>query len=241
MSKSEPLFTVLTATRNCLPFVGHCMRSVLSQKYRNWEMIVVDDCSKDRTYKRACEIAARHPRIKVIKNNHRMYCGATYAKLLSMAKGDICGVLDGDDTLPKDAIETIVHYYKKYKLDFIWTNHTWYNKDMSRSRRGISHKPKKGTIYDSENGLKHVYSHWRTFKTEMRDRGELFDVSLKCTVDKDLGYTLEELGHGGFLDKKLYNYRYYQENMSHNSSQKATWAKVREKHRDRNRNKVIVI
>ncbi len=239
---SDLLFSIICGSRHCLPFIGQCLRSVICQSYSNWEMIVVDDCSADRTYKRACEIAAKHNRITVVQNKKRLHCGGTYKKALSMATGDICGVLDGDDTLPKDAISIILDYYVRYPdIDFIWTNHRWYNTDMSKYRTGISGKPKKGTIYESEEGLRHVYSHWRTFRRELAAKGELFDKSLKCAVDKNLGYSLEELGNGGFLNRPLYHYRYHKVNMSHHSNQRATWKKIRVKHKDIKRFNSVIL
>lgn len=228
--------SILCASRNCLPFIGQCIRSVINQSYQNWEMIIVDDCSTDKTYKRACEIAAKHDRIKVVQNESRLHCGGTYHKILSMATGDICGVLDGDDVLTKDAMSVIVKYYIRYPdIDFIWTNHKWYNTDMSKHRAGISGKPRKHTIYESEEGLRHVYSHWRTFRRELMKKGDLFDKTLKCAVDKDLGYRLEELGNGAFLNQPLYHYRYHKVNMSHHSDQRRVWKKIRQRHKDKKR------
>jgi len=234
--------SVLTATSNQLQFVGQMMRSVLAQKYNNIEHIVIDDCSKDRTYKRALEIAEKHPHVHVYQNDQKKFCGGTYRRALKLATGDLCAVLDGDDQLLPHSVSTIVKYYEQYpNIDFIWTNHYWYNTLMTKHRNGISRAPKRGTIYRSEEGLRHIYSHWRTFRSHMRDRGTLFDKSLKCTVDKDLGYRLEELGQGAYLDKMLYNYRYHSTNMSHNSNQRQVWARVREKHKDRSRKFKIIL
>ncbi len=242
---ASPKFTILTASYNQLPYIGQCIRSVMSQDYPNWEMIIVDDCSNDRTFKRAKEIVKSHNaksgnKILVYKNKTRQYCGSTYVKLLSLATGEYCGVVDGDDVLLPQAISTIVKSYRDNpKVDFIWTKHSWGNTKMDRFRDGLSRFAKKGTIYDSENGFRHIYSHWRTFKTEMRDRGPLFSP-IKCTVDKDLGYNLELFGQGAFLPKVLYHYRYHRANMSHNSAQKTKWREVRKWHKHRLRKYKII-
>lgn len=215
------------------------MKSVLSQTYTNWEMIISDDCSTDETFKILSSF--NDPRLIIQQNPSRLYCGANYAKMLNMATGKYCGVLDGDDMLKPEAIETVLKFYHKYpKIDFIWTRHRWCNGEMTREKKGISNKPKGKTIYESEEGFKHVYSHWRTFKTEMRHRGVLFK-NMPCTVDKELGYTLEELGNGGFLDTELYLYRYHKKNMSHNSNQKQMWKKIRLEHMKRKRFKVMIL
>ena len=232
-------FSILTATHNCSKYISDCIRSVIAQDYPDWELIISDDCSSDDTYSIASSFESE--KITVIRNRRKLFCGPNYAKLLSNATGDCCGILDGDDILLPNAVSTIISYYESNpEIDFIWTRHKWCNKDLSKSREGLSCKPHKKTIYESEKGLKHIYSHWRTFRTEMRNRGILFR-DLKCTVDKDLGYNLEEMGSGGFLPIVLYCYRYHKGNMSHNSSQKKEWIKIRQFHDGRARNKVVTL
>lgn len=235
-------FTILTASRNCSLFIKQCVQSVIDQTYINWEMLIIDDCSTDNTLDELNNAINGNPNIKLIKSDDRLFCGGSYNKIVQMATGDICGVLDGDDALQPEAIKTVVSYYSKYPtVDFIWTAHRWFNKDMSKFRKGISSPPKRKTIYDTEEGLRHCYSHWRTFRTHMRDRAMLFDVSLKCTVDKNLGYVLEENGRGAFLNKELYNYRYHPTNMSHNSNQKQVWRMLRDKHKNKKRFSSIIL
>lgn len=236
---TNPLFSILCATKNCSSYIDDAIKSVLNQDYQNWELLILDDCSKDNTF----EIVSSYSDSRIIKNRNetRLKCGLTYAKLLSMANGEYCGVLDGDDMLKYNAISTIVDAYAQNpNIDFIWTKHRWCNGSMTRDKPGISSSPKKRTIYESEDGFRHVYSHWRTFKTRLKDRAELFK-DMPCTVDKELGYTLEEIGYGGFLPLELYLYRYHQNNMSHNSNQKEAWARVRKKHADRKRFGVSVL
>lgn len=233
------LFSILCATRNQSAFIENTINSVLSQDYNNWEMIICDDCSEDNTFELCSKF--KDPRVKVFKNNKRLYCGSNYAQMLSMANGVYCGVLDGDDLLKSEAVSTVIQCYQKYpQIDFIWTKHKWCNGNMTREKKGISNAPKRLTIYDSEEGFKHIYSHWRTFKTSLREKGLLFK-DMRCTVDKELGYTLEELGCGGFLPKELYLYRYHKNNMSHNSKQKEAWARIRKEHRNKKRYKSIIL
>lgn len=236
-------FSIITACHNQEKYIEQCINSIIDQDHKDWELFVLDDASSDSTYDRACRASKKDGRVRVLRNSRRLYCGATYNKLVSYPTGDVCGVVDGDDALLPNSMSTVLGYYNKHpELDFIWTNHYWYNTKMLKFRRGISNKPKRKTIFDSEKGLRHVYSHWRTFRTYLREKAQLFDPRLKCTVDKNLGYVLEELGMGGYIDQMLYKYRYHDKNMSQNGSQqKLKWAHVRKWHKNKKRFRSVVI
>jgi glycosyltransferase involved in cell wall biosynthesis len=51
----QPLVSVLTPVYNGEPYLGECIESVLNQTYQNFEYIIVNNCSKDRTLEIARE------------------------------------------------------------------------------------------------------------------------------------------------------------------------------------------
>lgn len=222
-------FSVICAMHDHSKYASQTIDSVIKQTYDNWEMIIVDDCSKDNTY----EVAKKfeNDKIKIFRNETRLYCANTYQKLVELATGEYCGVLDGDDVLATNAIERIVGLYKKYAIvSWIYTQSWWCNDELKPKRKGLSRMPDRGKMLWMGQRLKHCYSHWRTFKTELREkRNPLFEKDLKCAVDKALGYVLEELAPGGFLDECLYYYRYHRENMSHKTAQRPVWRQIVER------------
>jgi glycosyltransferase involved in cell wall biosynthesis len=235
-------FSILTATHNTEKYVIEAIQSIINQTYPEWEMIIVDDCSTDETYQKTIEYSKNSDRIKIYRNEKRLYCSDTYQKALELASGEICGVLDGDDVLVPNAIERIVGLYNKYnKLGFIYTQSWWCNDNLVPRRKGLSRLPEKGQLLFMGMRQKHAYSHWRTFKTKLRERrNPIFEKGLKCSVDKSLGYVLEELAPGGFLDECLYNYRYHRDNMSHKTAQRPVWKAVVQKAMKRRRNNKII-
>ena len=46
---TEPLVSIITPTYNCEDFISDTIESVINQTYKNWELLLVDDCSTDRT------------------------------------------------------------------------------------------------------------------------------------------------------------------------------------------------
>ena len=78
-------------------FVEQCIASVLSQTYPHWEQIVIDDGSTDDTV----EIVERigDPRIRLVRQSHVGLDGlaSTYNRALSIARGSLVAILEGDD------------------------------------------------------------------------------------------------------------------------------------------------
>jgi len=97
--KATPLVSIITPTYNHENYISDCIRSVQAQTYENWEMIVVDDGSSDKTYSIANELAMKDSRIQVYTQKNigifRLY--ETYNFALSRSKGKYVAVLEGDD------------------------------------------------------------------------------------------------------------------------------------------------
>ncbi len=95
----NPLISIITPTYNHEKYIGDCIRSAQNQTYTNWEMIVVDDGSKDNTYAVAKNFADGDPRIQLYtQTNVGIFrLGETYNFALSKAKGKYIAVLEGDD------------------------------------------------------------------------------------------------------------------------------------------------
>ena len=68
MSASAPLVSVLTPVHNGEHYLAACIESVRAQTYTNWEYVIVDNASTDRTRETAERYAARDPRIRVVSN-----------------------------------------------------------------------------------------------------------------------------------------------------------------------------
>ena len=112
----EPLVSILTPVFNGDPFLAECIESVLAQTYKNFEYIIVDNCSKDASLEIARKYAGTDARIRVHSNqkfvgvieNHNIAFG-----LMSSA-AKYCKVVSADDFIFPEYIERMVNLAEKH-------------------------------------------------------------------------------------------------------------------------------
>ncbi len=118
---SGPLVTIITPTYKHEAYIGECIESVLGQTYGNWEQIIVDDCSPDRTF----EIASSYKdtRIRVIqKPSHGGVesLHVSYNTALHLARGELVAVLEGDDYWMKEKLDIQVPFHLDGSIVLSW-------------------------------------------------------------------------------------------------------------------------
>lgn len=107
---NKPLVSVLMTAYNREKYIKQAVESVLVQTYNNWELIILDDCSKDKTYTIAKNLATKDSRIKVFKNEQNLGQFKNRNKVVGYAEGVYLKYLDSDDLLYPFAIEQLVYY-----------------------------------------------------------------------------------------------------------------------------------
>jgi glycosyltransferase involved in cell wall biosynthesis len=65
-AKAQPLVSVVTPVYNGAEYIAACIESVLGQTYQNWEHVIVENCSTDRTLEIVRSFEERDPRIRVV-------------------------------------------------------------------------------------------------------------------------------------------------------------------------------
>jgi len=200
--------SLVTASFNCDKYLGDCIKSVRSQGFGDYEHLILDDCSTDNTHKVLKKFSKNDPHIRVINTDVRLRCGAAYRKLSIEAQGDIICVLDSDDALASNAIKKLLELYDKNPdVDYIWTQFWLCDRALKKLKKGFSSHPGARTLLEAGIEGQHCFSHWRTFRRKLLEKGPVFPEKLKSAVDKYMGYALEELGNGGFVNIPMYKYR----------------------------------
>ena len=112
----DTLISIIIPAYNLENHIGGTLDSVLVQTYRNLQIIVVDDGSKDGTGNVIDEYACRDSRIQVI---HKENGGVTSARLrgIAEAQGEYIGFVDGDDYIEPHMYEHLMENMKTYGAD----------------------------------------------------------------------------------------------------------------------------
>jgi glycosyltransferase involved in cell wall biosynthesis len=114
MSESLPLVSVLTTSYNREKYIAEAIESILASTYTNFELIIVDDGSKDRTVEIAKSYAAKDARIKVYINEENLGDYPNRNKAASYAKGKYLKYVDADDLIYPSGLELLVKMMEQF-------------------------------------------------------------------------------------------------------------------------------
>ena len=101
---NHPRISVIMPIRNCAAFVTDAITSILSQTYKDYELLIVDDASTDDTLDAAMSI--RDPRISISHISNQIGQTAILNELLTEARGEFIARMDGDDISLPHRFET---------------------------------------------------------------------------------------------------------------------------------------
>lgn len=120
---TEELVSIITPTYNCGMFIAETIESVLNQTYNNWEMIIVDDCSRDKTKEIVNRYIQKDSRIKYYKLIENSGAAIARTAAMKLAKGKYMAFLDSDDLWYKNKLEEQINYMKDNHISFSCTSY----------------------------------------------------------------------------------------------------------------------
>ena len=178
---SEELVSIITPSYNTGKYIGETIESVLSQTYKNWELLIVDDCSTDNT-----DVIVKKylsdSRIKYIKNATNSGAAISRNLGIQIAKGRWIAFLDSDDLWLPNKLEKQVEYMKKNNIAFSYTQYEEIDEDSNPTGRVIS-----GPYKISKMMMK-AYC-WIGCLTVMYDIGKIGVIQIE-NIEKNNDYAL---------------------------------------------------
>lgn len=115
------LISIIMAAYNAEKTIEQAINSVLSQTYTNFELLVVNDCSTDRTAELVKSIAAKDSRVRLISNVKNNGVSYTRKHGLEEAKGSWIAILDSDDAWAPEKLEKQIDFQRRTNADLLFT------------------------------------------------------------------------------------------------------------------------
>ena len=120
---NKPLVSVVMPAYNAELFVEEAILSVVNQTVSDWELIVIDDCSKDETAEIVRKIAEKDPRIQLVKNDVNMMVSKTRNRGVELSRGKYIAFLDSDDYWNPHFLERMVSCIEDTGADIVYCSY----------------------------------------------------------------------------------------------------------------------
>lgn len=111
---NEPLVTVIMAVHNGQDFLAECIESILAQTLEDFEFIIVDDASTDRTVSVIQDFALGDSRIRYVVNDVNSERSISRNRAVALATSELIAVMDADDVAMPDRLEKQVLYMRAH-------------------------------------------------------------------------------------------------------------------------------
>ena len=128
------LVSIIMPSYNTASFIAESIQSVLSQTYKEWELIIIDDFSSDSTDE-VVKPYLDDERIKYIKNEKNSGAAVSRNRALREATGKWIAFLDSDDLWMPEKLERQIHFMEKNDYHFSYTNYA--EIDTEGQRNGV--------------------------------------------------------------------------------------------------------
>ena len=133
-AEAAVLVSVLMVARNTGPFIGAAIASARAQRYRDIEIVVIDDGSSDDTRAIAERHAAADPRVRVLDGPRKGLAAVRNASLAA-ARGRYAAILDSDDLLHPDHVGNLLAAARRSGAGIVAANMLEFSEDARGVRR----------------------------------------------------------------------------------------------------------
>ena len=118
------LVSIVMPAYNCEDYIAESVESILSQTYKNWELIIVDDCSSDRTSDIAIKYTLQDKRIRFVSMDRNSGPAVVRNKAIEESRGQYIAFLDSDDLWIPGKLEIQIKMMKERKSLFCFSSYT---------------------------------------------------------------------------------------------------------------------
>lgn len=214
-----PLVSIITPAYNSESYISQTIESVLKQTYNNWELLITDDGSTDKTLEIVQNYAAKDPRIHLFSINNS---GAAVARnnSIKQAKGDYIAFLDSDDLWLSKKLEVQIAFMIQNSVFLSYTNYTQIDEQSNLIDKTIK-PPLKLTYKDN---LYANYIGCLTAIYNVKTLGKIYMPLIKKRQDYALWLKiLKKIPHAMGVNQTLAYYRVRENSISSSKLEMLKW------------------
>ena len=206
----EPKVSIIVPIYNAQEYLKRCVDSILSQDYRDFELLLMDDGSKDASGEICDAYAQQDGRVRVI---HKENSGVsdTRNQALELARGTFLQFLDSDDWIEPDMYEKMMALMEKYGVRLVCAGRWDVSSETGEKTLGLC--PPKEEVISGEELVRRIF-HWENIDSAAWDK--LYHRSLFASARYPLGVICEDVpttyrialdaGQAAMLPCPVYNY-----------------------------------
>ena len=209
MDKSNPVISIVLPVYNGQRYVKDSIASCLNQTLTDFELIIVDDCSQDRTPAIVDEFAQMDTRVKVIRNKQNRKLPASLNVGFTQARGSYHTWTSDDNVYAPTALEEMLSYLQTHQhIDAVYCDYVKIDERTGQTREWIV---KEIDYIGRGNPVGACFM----YKSEVFDKLNGYDEQLFCVEDYDFWLRAYRSGFRfSPLRKKLYAYRCHENSLT---------------------------
>lgn len=214
-----PTVSVIMAAHDSASFIVQTIQSVQAQDFTDWELLVVDDCSRDDTLSIVRRIAGEDARLRLFALDHNQGPAAARNRAIEHARGRYIAFLDSDDLWTPDKLSTQIDFMRRSGASFTYAGYQ--RMTEAGELLGAVRVP---AIVTRHQLLKHNVIACLTAVYDRAYFGRVLMPSIRKGQDYGLWLTLLErtpTAHG--IDRILGRYRVRTKSVSSNKFESSSW------------------
>lgn len=131
------MISIIMPVYNAEKYIKDAVQSVINQTYKKWELIIIDDCSNDKSLEIIKNFKKKDKRIKIIKLKQNRGASIARNKGIEISIGNYIAFLDSDDIWNKNKLKLQLNFMKKNNISFCYTHYNIFKSNIK------IHSPKK--------------------------------------------------------------------------------------------------
>lgn len=205
-----PAISVILSVYDHEIYIKKCIQSILDQSYKDWELIIIDDGSTDKSFNELKKFEQNDVRIKIIKNEKNQGLPNSLNHAISVSNGEFIIRVDADDICLQNRFEVLIDNITKKEnsnIDVLGSNAYFVNKEnkiIGQSSMPINSEDFKKEIYKRNPFIHSSVIIRKSFLL----KNNLYDKKFIKAQDYDLWLRGYKYNNYKNLEKILLNYRF---------------------------------